>query len=190
MFYGLKDFNIHVTIRDIVTSEELYRKTCRENFQRVDSPFRQTVAFQLIDKAEFVNKEFIPFHREQYRDSLRLVADVSIFDCNQRVFWARSGFMWFDTIQQIPNNNTNTIQIYHAAMLSPPPEQGNLAIQFQISPDGRTVIRSLNVSISLSKVTSWFEKYKGIKIPAISKLLIDINASSSPPENPLDIFSH
>ena len=98
--------------------------------------------------------------------------------------------MWFDTIQQLPNNNNaNTIQIYHAAMLSPPPEQGNLAIQFQISPDGRTVIRSLSISISLSKVTSWFEKYKGIKIPAISKLLIDINASS-PPENPLDIFAN
>jgi len=174
--YGLKDYTICLTIRDIMTKEVLFQlQRNKQNCDRVDSPFRQTVAIQFVSPFIQIDTELVRYNLENFRDSLRMVGDLSIFDCNNRLFCYRSAFMWLDSRSGVP--------MVSSSMLVPPTEHGGTAIQFQVFP-GRTEIRSCTVSIALAKIGNWFEQ-RTLKVLPVSKTLID---NSPKPENPLDIF--
>ena len=174
-----KGYAVFVTIRDCISREVLYTyQSLNVDIERLESPFRSTVSFQLV-KSPVDTKAFLPHSIQQHRDALRLIADVTIFDCYQNSFFSRSSFLWLES---------HAPSIYHAATLAyAAVDVGYLNLQFKESPS-KTEIRQCSIIMSLSKILGWFDKRFGPniqKIPHVSKLLIDI----SPNEDPLNIFS-
>lgn len=172
-----KGYSVYVTIRDCVSNEILFtHQSLNDNIERLESPFRQTVSLQLV-KTPVNAKAFRPHSLTHPRDCLRLIADITMFDCYDNAFFNRSGFMWVES--HSPN-------IYYAATLAYSPDAGYINLQFKETPS-KTEIRSCSVILSLAKLLQWFDKRFATnqKIPHVSKLLIDY----SPREDPLNIFA-
>ena len=147
----------------------------QENITKVESPFRQTVSLQMIKSPVIVNKKFLTGNPLVDGPS-HLVADLTIFDPWKNSFYSRSGFLWLDS---------HTPGVYYGSMLASLSESGYVTIHFKGSST-HTIVHSCLITLTLSKITQWFEKqFTGHKIPIVSKALVD----GCPIEDPFDVFS-
>lgn len=163
---GLDQYCVFFTLRNESAHEGVLMTLMAENNyvtqpqSHIENTVRMSIQSDLLPYR--VNR---PLVLEGDNDPLRLVADVTLFDKNGQVFWARSSYLWLRHHSLFQNLYSGEFLAY---------DQGFwLGIDFKIA-ESSTEITSVYLVLPLHRINRWYRLTRGYKLVDVARAVMKL----------------